>query len=89
MVDEDMPHYLGGNGEEVRAVLPLDALLVHESQVSLVYECGSLKGVTGPLSSHVPASEAAQFRVYDRHQFVQRGFVAFAPLNQQPGYFIW
>jgi hypothetical protein len=83
-----VPHYLSGDGKEVRAVLPLDPLLVNEPQVSLVYQRRCLKSVAGPLSGHVPSSQAAQFRMYDGHQLVERGLVAFAPLDQKLGYFI-
>jgi hypothetical protein len=32
LVDEDAPHHLRGDGEELRPVLPLGVVLAHESQ---------------------------------------------------------
>lgn len=51
MVDQDPPHRLTRYGEEVRAVLPLAAGLIHEAQVRLVDQLGRLEGVLWPFAA--------------------------------------
>src|SRR5262249_44829445 len=42
VVDQDTPHNLCGDGEEVRTIGPVDILLIYETNVSFVDECGGL-----------------------------------------------
>ena len=47
MVDQYAPHHLGRNREEVGAILPLHALVVHQAHVGFIYQGGSLERVAG------------------------------------------
>jgi hypothetical protein len=42
MIDQDSAHHFGGDGQELRAVLPVNAILVNQPQVGLVDERGRL-----------------------------------------------
>jgi hypothetical protein len=42
MVHEDSAHHFGGDSQEVRAVLPVDAILVDQPQVGFMNERGRL-----------------------------------------------
>ena len=59
-VDEDPPHDLRRDAEEVRAVLPADVFPVDQPQVGLVDERGGLQDVARPLAGHASRREAAQ-----------------------------
>ncbi len=53
VIDEDAAHELGGDAEEMGAVLPGDAGLIDELHVGLVDEGGGLQGMVGSLAAHV------------------------------------
>ena len=46
-------HYLSGNSEKVSPILPVDPRLIHQSQVSFVYQCSRLQRVIGTLATQV------------------------------------
>ncbi len=50
-IDQDPPHELGGDREEVGSVAPSDTLLIHQPHVDLVDQGGGLEGVTGALAA--------------------------------------
>jgi len=51
VVDENAPHYLRSNAKEVGSILPIH-LLTDELWVSLIDQCGGLKGVVFALVAH-------------------------------------
>ncbi len=57
-IDEDAAHEEGGDGEEVRAVLPGDGGLVEEAEVGFMDEGGGLEGSGWGMAAHVGAGEA-------------------------------
>ena len=83
LVDEDVAHDLRRHGEEVRAILPADALPVHQPQVGLIDERRRLKDVSGPLARHVARGETMQLLLDERRQDVERALVAAAPRDEQ------
>ena len=83
MVDENAPHQLGRNGEEVAFVFPLNMLLFDEPEVGFIYQCGGLKGVVGPLSKQIGSSQAAKFVIDERNEGFASLSVTPAPLRQQ------
>ena len=82
-VDQDVPHQLRRDCQEVGAVLPADVTPVHEADKRFVHQRGRLKHVAGPLAPQVPASELAQFRVDERHELVEGRFVPVSPRDEQ------
>jgi hypothetical protein len=42
VIDQDAPHLLGGNAEEVTAILPLHIALVNKAQIGFIHESGGL-----------------------------------------------
>lgn len=83
VIDEDATHHLRRYREEVRAILPGDAVLLHEPHEGLMHQRRWLKCVIGPLATQVRASPSLQFAVNDRHEIVARLLVAAAPCFQQ------
>jgi hypothetical protein len=68
VVDEDAAHDAGGDGVEVRAVLPVGDLQVDELEVGLVDEGGCLEGVVAFFAAHVAAGDDVKFVVDGRDQ---------------------
>jgi hypothetical protein len=85
VVDQDVPYDACSDGEEVRTVLPRDALRVDEAEIRLIHECSCLKGVIRALVSDVPLRDAMELCLYKGNQPRQSIFVALAPLEQQSG----
>jgi len=67
----------------VCAILPGNVPLSDELDVGLINQGGRLQTMASSLSAHVVAGQAAQFRIDERYQFIERFFVAIAPFNQQ------
>ena len=72
MVDEDAPHRLGGDREEVRAVLVPGPVLIDEAQIGLVDERGRLQRVFRPLFGQVFLCDAPEIRVDQGKEPVDR-----------------
>ena len=71
-LDEDLAHRVGGNGAEVRAILPAVRPVLHQAQVRLVDETGRLQRLPGTLAAQVVGREPPQFLIDDRQQRVER-----------------
>ena len=86
MVDQHPSHQLGRDGEELRAVLPVGVLLIHELEVGLVDERRGLQRVLGPLSPEMRVRDPVQFLVDERHQVIEGIAIALVPGEQEGGY---
>src|SRR5215207_6612199 len=84
VVEQDASHDLRGDGEEVRAVLPVHALLVDEPEVRLVDERRRLERVPRVLAPHEVARDAVQLSLDEREEAFERRPVAVAPCDEQP-----
>ena len=82
VIDQDAPHDLGGDREEMRVICPVHILLIDHTDVSFIYQGSGLKCVIFPLPAHVTAGEAVEFVVDQRIQLIQSGLVPFAPLSE-------
>lgn len=57
--------------------------LAGQPEIGFVDECGSLQGVTGPLTSHVAMGDPAQFTVDEGNSLIKGGMIAWAPPREQ------
>jgi hypothetical protein len=85
VVDKDAAHGLGGDGEEVRLALPVDARLIDELHVGFVDEGGRLEGVVVAFLGEVMAGEGAEFIVDEGEEFVSGTTVSAAELFEDLG----
>ena len=85
VIDQDVPHNLCGDGEEVGPILPFDFLLSSQAQIGFVNQRRGPKCVAVALSLDITMRDAPQLVIDQRSQFVERRPVALAPLNQQSG----
>ena len=58
-IDEDPAHDLGRCSEEMRPVLPVGTLGIHQMKVGLVHQGGGLESMTPTLVPHVPPGDTA------------------------------
>jgi hypothetical protein len=61
-VDEDATHDVGGDADEVFAILPVDVFF-SEAEVGFVDEGGGLEGVVAAFAAHVGGGDAVEFGV--------------------------
>ena len=86
VVDQNAPHYLRGDREEVRTIRPVHIFLIDQSDVGFIYQGSGLKCVVFSLAAHVTAGQAVEFVVDQRVQLVQSGLLPIAPLSEQFSY---
>ncbi len=84
-VDEDAAHDLRGGAEEMRAVLPLHVLPVHQPQVGLVDERRRLQDVARPLAGHLARRQPVQLVLDHGRQGLERSRIAATPGDQELG----
>lgn len=81
MVDEDLAHGPGGDGDEMGAALPGDAG-VDQLEEGLVDQGGGLQSMAGILAAHVFIRQLPQVVVHQWHEFIQRLGITGAPVVQ-------
>ena len=86
VVDENLAHKLGGDGEEVPAAFKVEGFLPDEACVGFVHESGALQGMIGALFPQLEVSQAVEFFIDLRDQGVQGVAVAGPPYLQQARY---
>jgi hypothetical protein len=82
VIDQNAPHDLRRDREEVGTIRPVHILLIDQANVRFVYQGSGLECVVFSLAAHVTASQAVQFVVDEGIQLVQSGLVSLAPLNE-------
>lgn len=86
VVDENLAHVLGGDGDKMRAAFPIGpGTLLHEPQKGFVDQSGGLQGVSRTLAAEIRSRQPAQFPIDNGGYLDQSGFVALAPVLQQDG----
>jgi len=83
VVDEDAAHHLGRQGEKVGAVLPWNAVDIHQPNEGLVDQGAGLQSVSLAFPRHITSGDALKLRMHDGDQLVERRLVAGAPSTEQ------
>jgi hypothetical protein len=79
MIDQDAPHHLTRDSEELPAVLPHDLPLIDQPQICLVHEGRRLQRVPAAFAAQLPSRPPAQVLIHDRHELVAGGGIASTP----------
>ncbi len=87
MIDQDLTHQARGHADEVRAILPLDALQRDQSLVSLIDQRGRLQGMFVPLAAELAIGERMQLVIQHPDQPIPCGQITAAPSLQKLGCF--
>jgi hypothetical protein len=86
-IDKNPPHDLGSDTVKMRPILPLDAPLIDQADISFMNECSRLKRIIGPLSPQTPGSEAPKLPINQRQQILECPTTTLIPLDQKLGDF--
>jgi hypothetical protein len=84
-IDEDAPHHLGRHREELGAVLPDRAILIHQTKVDLVDERRRLKRLARALVPKKCGRSPPKLVVHNRDQPIARLQVAVVPCLEEGG----
>jgi len=71
------------DAKEMRSILPIDLALVDEPDVHLVHKGRRLQGVVGALVPKPARRHAAELRINERQQLIERSPVAATPIAEQ------
>jgi hypothetical protein len=82
VVDENISHRLGGDGEKVGAVVERHRLSAQHANAELVHERVWLECVVAALPLQEARGNLPQLRVDDSKQVVAGGFIALAPVAE-------
>ena len=85
VVDENSPHDLRGDGEEVLPAGPLNLRLIGQSQIRFVNQVGRAEGVIGSLVAQFPVGNLTQLVINIWHQPVEGAAVASIDLAEDFG----
>ena len=83
VIDQDAPHHLTRDAEELPAVLPHHPPLIDQPHIRLVHERRRLQRVPAAFAAQLPGRPAAQLLIHDRHELVAGGAVACGPGMEQ------
>src|SRR5580704_683074 len=83
VINQNSSHELRRHGEEMGAVLPAHALVIHQPQVSLVDQGSGLQTVASAFRPQVVPGEPAQFVIHDRCQLIEGILISVAPGAEQ------
>ena len=83
VIDQDETHDLSGDGEEVIAALPVDAVLAYQPHKGFVDQGRRLERVARSFARHVTAGEPLQVIVDKREERIKGLAVAVAPGGEQ------
>jgi hypothetical protein len=84
-VEQDAPHQLRGDPEEVRSILPADLPLINKPQKGLVDQSRGYERLARALPPHVSMRKPVQLLINQRHQLLERRLIALIPGKKQLG----
>ncbi len=89
VIDQDLPHCSGGDGEEVPTVLDLARIAAEQLDVSLVHDRRRLQGMAADARTELVAGEGAQLVVEQRDQVFKGRVITLLPALEQTGDVSW
>ena len=63
IIDQDLPHYLSGDGKKMRAIPPVLLPGINQPDVRFIDQGGRLQDVILPFEFHVTVSDPVQFGI--------------------------
>ena len=82
VVDQDSAHHPRGHPKKMCSIVQIDLALVDKPQVHLMNQRRGLQGVIGPLAPKLTRGHAAELRIDEWQQLIERAIVASTPLTQ-------
>lgn len=87
-VDQDAPHHLRRDGEELRAILPGCPALIDEPDVCLVHERRRLECVARPLAPQLCRGATSKLAIDEHQDALARLEIPGGPRVQEPGHVV-
>jgi hypothetical protein len=84
VINQDLAHGHGGEGEEVGAVFEGLVALGGEFEIGLVDEDCGLQQMAGSLADEAALCDAVQLIVDERHQGVEGRMISSDPIGEEP-----
>lgn len=85
LINEDLPHEMGSDSEEVGPAFPIGEFLGDEAKVGFVDKGGGLESGHVALAAEVTVGQTVQFLIDERCQEIEGGFVAALPIDEKLG----
>src|SRR6185295_11464626 len=82
-IDQDAPHHLSRDGEEVSPAPPIHLPLIDQAQEGFMDEVVRLESVALALAVEVAPGQPAQLAIDQRHELLQRAVVARSPGGEE------
>ena len=82
VLDQNLPHQLGADGQEMLAVLELSCPLFLQAQIRLVHQGGALQSVVRAFVPQVMMRHPPQLVIDERKHLTQRLVVTGVPVRQ-------
>lgn len=86
IINQDLPHDAGRDGQKMALIRKLLPRVSTESQVRFMNERSRLQSVVRPLPTNMPGGNAVQFVINHRGDFVHDGLIPSAEPLQKLGY---
>jgi hypothetical protein len=83
VIDQDAAHDVRGDTKEMRPILPVDLPLIDEPDEDFVHKGRRLECVASPLLPKLARGNAAELRIDEWQQLIERGPVAATPIAEQ------
>ena len=83
VLDQNTTHDLCRHREEMRAIVPLHARVIHQPHIGLVDQGRGLQAMAGTLAPHVAARQSVELVIYESGQPFERTRVSVAPRAEQ------
>ena len=88
-IHQNLAHQPRRDAKEMRPILPVDLLGIHQPQVRLIDQRRSLQADLAPFVRQMPVRQPVQFLIHERRQLFERSFIACIPSAQQGRDFLW
>jgi len=83
VIDEDTPHQLRGNREEMPTILPVDLALAEQLHVGFVDDHRGLEAIVAPFAREMARGQRVQLVIDQRDEPVERVLTAVLPFAQE------
>ncbi len=85
MVGKDSPHHPRGSGQKMGAILPLEPLLLDETQVGLMHQCTGIKGMSRPLVVEIVGGYFPKLIIDQSKETIWCLLLTLTPFFEKPG----
>jgi len=82
-IDKNPPHNVRSGAIEMRAILPVNAALIDQADISFMNECSRLESMIGAFPSQTLSGELPKLSIHHRQQILECLVSTVIPLDQK------